>query len=196
MFFKAYRIRRITKKIAQLQQYRLNQAVKDEMIVKEVKCYHKLNKLYTKLYGHKKFPFALEMATECLRLAAQLDDVNAEYALGERYLEEGKWRESLERGKYFASQTNLSLMKIAYEHAHAYLTAAENKGCSRAKRLHGLSYINAWGVSADKNKGFKMVVESIADENAWDKAPQILALIGLNKPEFYEAMVKQRGQQG
>lgn len=195
MCFKVYRIRRITKKIAQLQQHRLNQQVKDQMIAKEISYYHQLHRLYTKLYAHKHFPFALQMARECLRIAAQLDDVKSQYALGRYYLEEGKWREKLEKEKLFSSQANHALMKAAYEQAHAYLTSAEQKGHALAKRLHGLCYINAWGISQNKDKGFKMVIESIADENSWDKAPQILAAIGLNKPEFYEMMVKERAQQ-
>lgn len=195
MCFRKYRVRRLTKKIIQLQQNRQSHQVKDAMIAKEIKYYHKLSKLYTKLHGNKHFPFALEMSRECLRIAAQLEDMNAQYLLGLRYIEEGKWREHLEHEKHFASQANQNLMEMAYKQGLAYLSAAEKNGHALAKRLRGLCYIYGWGVPQDKETGFSMVIESIASENSWDKAPQILASIGLNKPEFYEALVKakQRG---
>ena len=109
-------------------------------------------------------------------------------------------------------------MQQLYEEAHAYLSSAGALQHAEAKRLHGLCYINAWGVPEDKEHGFKLVVESIEleqswdkvpqifasiglnsglfkpmDAKSWDKVPQIFASIGLNKPEFFSAFTKMRG---
>lgn len=193
-FFKAFRIRRLTKKLLSLQQNRLNHQVKDEAIKKECNIYHKLNYLYTKMHGKKKYPFALEMAIECLRVSAQLHDSEAQFILGKRFLDEAKWREELEKNKIFSSIANKELMQKLYEQAHSYLTSADKEGHTLAKRYHGLCYIFGWGTPIDKDKGFAMVVESIAKDNSWNKAPQIFAQLGLNKPEFYEAFTKQQAK--
>jgi hypothetical protein len=195
MLFKTYRIQRLTKKLQQLQQHRLNHQVPDEVIKKEVAIYFALMQLYKSLSGHKRFPYAMEMSWECLRMAAQLHDAEAMYLLGLHFLNEAKWREQLEKEKLFSSHENQRIMKDYYEKAHAYLAAADKEGHILGKRTHGLCYIFAWGVPQDKDKGFTMVVESIAKENSWQKAPQIFASLGLNKPEFFEAFVKHQGKQ-
>jgi hypothetical protein len=195
MCFKAYRIKWLIKKLIPLQQHRMNHQVPDEAILKEIQIYHKLNKLYSDLNGNKKFPFALVMARESLRMAAQLHDAEAQFLLGKLYLDEAKWREQLEKEKIFSSKENQRLMTELYENAHVYLNAADKEGHILGKRYHGLCYIFGWGVPQDKDKGFSMVVESIAKENSWQKAPQIFAALGLNKPEFFEAFVKHQGKQ-
>ena len=44
----------------------------------------------------------------------------------------------------------------------------------------------------DKKVGFELIVESIEQENSWDKVPQIFASMGLNKPEFFSALTQLR----
>ncbi|HAT9519670.1 TPA: hypothetical protein JBC96_14495, partial [Legionella pneumophila subsp. pneumophila] len=56
----------------------------------------------------------------------------------------------------------------------------------------GLCIINGWGVESDKNAGFELVVDSIEQEGSWDKIPQIFASMGLNKPEFFSAIMQRR----
>ena len=85
-------------------------------------------------------------------------------------------------------------MQACYADAHAYLSSSEKLGHIQAKRLHGLAYINGWGVPADKNRGFELIVESIDQENSWDKVPQIFKEIGLNKPEFFSALAQRRSK--
>ena len=194
MLFKAYRVKRLTKKLQPLQQHRLNHQVTDEAIKKEVSIYIALMHLYKSLDGHKRFPYAIEMSRECLRMAAQLNDAQAMYLLGLYFLNEAKWREQLENEKLFSSKENQRLMKDYYEQAHIYLEAAAKQEHILGKRIHGLCFIFGWGVPQDKDKGFTMVVESIAKENSWQKAPQIFASLGLNKPEFFEAFVKHQGK--
>ena len=128
------------------------------------------------------------------RASATLDDSIAQYLLGKHLLDEGKFRENLQSEGVFASENNERQMQACYVDAHAYLSAAEKLGHIQAKRLHGLAYINGWGVPADKNRGFELIVESIEQENSWDKVPQIFKEIGLNKPEFFSALAQRRSK--
>lgn len=53
-------------------------------------------------------------------------------------------------------------------------------------------YYQWLGVESDKNTGFELVVDSIEQEGSWDKIPQIFASMGLNKPEFFSAIMQRR----
>lgn len=192
--FKGYKIKSLTKKIKAMQQARLHNQPNDEMLAKEVENYHQLATIYQSLKQSKKYPFAEEMAWECLRMATTLNDVEAQFQLGKYLLENAKFREKLQQQGVFASAANELRMQQYYQEALAYLQAAETLGHVQAKRLHGLCYINAWGVPEDREKGFEMVVASIGQENSWDKVPQIFAAIGLNKPEFFSALTKHRNK--
>ncbi|KTD20096.1 Uncharacterised protein [Legionella lansingensis] len=192
MFFKRYKIRRLTKKLKAMQQNRIHNPPRDEILAKEIAYYHELAGIYNKLIGHKKYPFAHDMVIACLRAAGNLEDANAQYEVAKNLLDEAKFRERLQLEGLFASSSNERQMKQLYEEAHVYLQTAEKLGHVLAKRLRGLAYINGWGVSSDKEKGFELVVESIEQENSWDKVPQIFAAIGLNKPEFFAAIMKHR----
>lgn len=194
MLFKKFKMNRMIKKIKALQAARLNNQVNDEALIKEISLYHTLAGIYGSLQGKKKFPYAREMVLECYRAAASIDDPKSQYLLGETFLEEAKFREFLEKQGVFSSTGNARQMKQLYEEALAYLTAAEARSHIQAKRLHGLCYINGWGVEPDKKKGFELVVASIDQENSWDKVPQIFAAIGLNKPEFFSELAQIRNQ--
>jgi TPR repeat protein len=188
------KIKRLTKKIKAMQQaHALNQPT-DEMLAKETAAYHHLADIYLSLYGNKNCPFAREMVLACYRASAMLNDSKAQYLVGKNLLEEAKFREELQAGGVFASENNQQQMKECYEEAHAYLLAAEKLEHVFARRLHGLCYINAWGVPEDKNRGFELVVESIQQENSWARVPQIFKEIGLNKPEFFSALTQRRGK--
>ena len=126
------------------------------------------------------------------RASSMLDDSTAQYLLGKNLLEEGKFRDNLQREGVFASESNERQMRERFVDAHAFLMAAMKLNHIQAKRLHGLSYINGWGLPADKNKGFELIVESIEQENSWDRVPQIFKEIGLNKPEFFSALMQRR----
>ena len=194
MFLKRFKIKRLTKKLKAMQQARIHNQPRDEVITKEVNYYHELAAIYNTAIGHKSYPFASEMVVACLRAAASLDDSAAQYQLGSQLLEEAKFREQLQLEGLFASPGNERQMQQLYEEAHAYLQAADKLGHVQAKRLRGLCYINGWGISSDKDKGFELVVASIDQENSWDKVPQIFAAIGLNKPEFFSAIMKHRNK--
>ncbi len=193
-WFKRFKINRLIKKIRVLQQGRVNNQVSDELVAREIAFYHQLAAIYVKLQGKKKYPFAREMLLAIYRAASTLDDSSSQYLLGKNLLDEGKFRESLQKEGVFASESNERQMLACYAEAHAYLLAAVNLNHIQARRLHGLCYINGWGVPADKDRGFEMVVESIGQENSWDKVPQIFKEIGLNKPEFFSALTQRRNK--
>lgn len=195
-FFKRLKINRLIKKLQVLKQAREHNQPTDEAVRTEKAMYHQLAAIYKKLHGHKKWPFARERCLACYRAAAMLDDATAQYLLGQALLDEAKMRASLEDSHVFASQSNARSMQQLYEEAHAYLSAAAGFQHVEARRLHGLCYINGWGVPEDKERGFKLVVESIEIEQSWDKVPQIFASIGLNKPEFFSALTKMRQGNG
>lgn len=187
-----WKIKRIVKKIKAMQANRVNNQPGDELLKKEISYYIELAAIYRKLIGKKKFPYAQLMYIECYRSAAALEDGNANYVLGQMMLEEAKFRDSLEKEHVFSSEANLQKSKQYFSEAHAYLLAAIALGNVAAKRLRGLSLINGWGLEADKKTGFELIVDSIDQEGSWDKVPQIFASMGLNKPEFFSAIMQRR----
>lgn len=193
MLFKRLQMRSLTKKLKSMQQTRQLNQPSDELLAKEVSLYMALASIYHSLRKKKKYPFADIMVRECWRGAANIDSSLAKYELGKKLLEEARFREQIEKDGLLANPGNQRQMTQLYEEAHAYLLGAEGLGHILAKRLRGLAYINGWGVEADKNKGFDLVLASIEQENSWDKVPQIFASIGLNKPEFFSALGKHRG---
>lgn len=194
MLLKRLKIKKLTKKIKAMQANRVHNQPRDEVLAKEISFYHELAGIYNSLIGHKHYPLAAEMNIACLRAAASIDDANAEYELGKKFLEEAKFREQLQKEGIFASPSNERQMSQLYSESLAYLEAAEGLGHIEARRLHGLCFINGWGLAIDKDKGFELVVESIEQENSWEKVPQIFAAIGLNKPEFFTALMKHRNK--
>jgi hypothetical protein len=164
----------------------------DQQVKREVLLCFELADLYKKLIGKKKFPHASLMMIECYKNATALNNASAHYQLGVIFLEEGKFRQSLESAITFSSEMNQRKCNQAYEEAHAHLLAGEKLEHVGAKRLRGLAIINGWGATADKDAGFALVVDSIDQEGSWEKVPQIFASMGLNKPEFFAAIMQRR----
>lgn len=177
-----------------MQRARLNSPVDESDLIKERRFYQELASIYESLVGNKKFPYAQVLQQACYRAAADIDDVEAKFWLGRYLLEEAKIRDQLQQEELFSSRINQRNMSLQYEEAHAWLQAAQQFNHVESLRLQGLAYINGWGVSVDKEKGFSMVVRSIELENSWDKIPEIFARIGLNKPEFFSALTSHRQQ--
>lgn len=194
MFFKSGKIKRLNKKIKAYKHGRRSDPAASQIVKKELNCYFSLAKIYKKLIGHKKYPFAQIAVYECYRAAAELESAEANYLLGKHLLEDAKYRLSLQHSGVLDSPINAKHAEESFKEAHAYLKAADQLQHVQAKRLRGLCYINGWGVPADKDGGFELVVSSIEMEGSWDKVPQIFAAIGLNKPEFFAAIMKR--QQG
>ncbi len=189
---KQYKINRILKKLKVMQQSRINNQPTDEVIKREIALYFNLTEIYRKLVGNKKFPYASILLVEALKAAADLESAEAHFQVGEILLNEGIFRQNLQNEGVLKSKSNLRYCSQAFEEAHAHLLTAEKLGSIAGKRLRGLSIINGWGVHADKNAGFELVVASIEQEGSWDKVPQIFAAIGLNKPEFFAAIMQRR----
>lgn len=189
-----FKINRLTKKLKQMQQFRVHNQPKDEALKQEIAGYHKLASIYKSLHGKNKYPYARLMELECYRAAASMDDANSQFIVGKNLLDEANYRKKLQLEGVFANSSNEREMNQLYEEAHAYIEAAENLHHIQAKRLRGLCYINGWGLAEDKKKGFELIVASIDQENSWDKVPQIFAEIGLNKPEFFSALTQMRKQ--
>ena len=193
-WLKRLKINRLIKKIKVMQQSRLHNQPTDEALAKERTAYHRLADMYAGLQGKKKWPFARVSMLSAYRASAMLDDCVAQYLLGKYLLDEARFREALQSEGVLASESNAAQMQILYRDAHAFLLAAEKLNHIQARRLHGLCYINGWGVPADKDRGFELVVESIEQENSWAKVPQIFKEIGLNKPEFFSALMQRRSK--
>ncbi len=83
------------------------------------------------------------MWLECYRAAAQIEDAESHYVIRKNLLEEAKFRQSLQNQGIFANTSNEKQMQQLFEEAHAYLNAAESLNHIQAKRLKGLTYINA-----------------------------------------------------
>ncbi len=191
-WLKQYKINRLQKKLRNMQLSRLQNQANPEMLNKELLTYTKLAKVYEKLVGKKKFPFAREQALACYRSAAVLDDTNAQFILGQKLLEEAKLRDTLQQNELFASESNAIFMNELYKEAHAFLLEAEKKQHIKAKRIRGLCYINGWGVPVDKDLGFDLVVASIEQENSWDRVQKIFKELGINKSSFFSELFQHR----
>lgn len=190
--FNQWKIKRIIKKLRAMQSNRVHNQPGDELLKKEIAYYFELAALYSGFKSKKKCPYPQLMKEECLRAAAGLDDSEANYQLGKITLDEAKIRDTLEKEGIFKSELNAQKSRKLYEEAHAYLAAALSLGNIEAKRLRGLCFINGWGLEVDKKNGFELVVASIDEEGAWDRVPQIFAAIGLNKPEFFSAIMQRK----
>lgn len=190
--FSQWKIKRLIKKIKAMQANRVNNQPGDDALKKEIAYYFELANVYKNLRCSKKYPYAQLMHEECLRAATSIDDAEANYQLGKIILDEAKFRENIEKEAIFKSEVNSKKCQQLYEEAHAYLSAAMNLGHIEAKRLKGLCLINGWGLVADQNAGFELIVASIEQEAAWDRVPQIFAAMGLNKPEFFAAIMQHR----
>lgn len=191
-FFSRMKINSLKKKIKALVNNRENNPVSDDDLKKEINLYYDLAKLYEKVQCKKGFEHADKLALECYRAAASLEDIEATYILSERFMELGKfWDQVIE--DVFDSKMHQQYADKTYEEAFAYLKLAEEKGSFKAKRLHGLAYINGWGVESNLEHGFKLITASIEQEGAWDRATEILKELDLNKPEFMSYIMSNRG---
>lgn len=187
-----WKIKRLTKKLRSMQANRVCNQPGDTVIKKEIDYCFELAGIYKRLIGSKKHPFAALMVIECYRAAASIQSDEAHYELGKAFIEDGKYRQQLINDGIFNSPENLKECHAVFELGHKHLLEAEKLNHIQAKRLRGLCLINGWGVDPEKDKGFELVVASIDQEESWDRVPQIFAAIGLNKPEFFAAIMQRK----
>ncbi len=189
---KNWKIKKIIKKIKTMQLARVNNQPSDQVLKREILYYFELADAYKTLIGNKHYPHAEVMVMEAYQGAALLNDSAAHYLLGKIFIDEAKFRQNLSEEGVLNSDSNRKKYLSLFEEGHAHLLAADKLGHIEAKRLRGLCYINGWGILPDKNAGFELVVASIEQEGSWDKVPQIFAAIGLNKPEFFAAIMQRK----
>ncbi len=192
IFFKKLKIKRLLKHIKSLQLQREHSQPSAANIKQEVDMYHRLAAIFLSLKHHKKYPYAREMAMEAYRMSTQLEDGEAQYIVAKELIEEAKVREAMQKEGILANAVNERLMKQCYEEALAYLQAAVQLNHVQATRLYGLCYIKGFGVTPDQDKGFDYVFNSIEKEHSWDKVPHIFAEMGLNKPEYFSALMSRK----
>ncbi len=191
LFFVRWKLKSLTKKVTAMASFRQHNPVSDSVIAHEIALLYSIAKIYDKYSFHKKLPHAREYALETYRAIAALKDVNAQYIVGMRLLENGKFWDSLQITIY-ACKAHKKYAADAYAEAFVYLDAAESAGSPLAKRLKGLALINGWGVEKNNDAGFALVVDSIEQEGAWDRTTKILEETGLNKPEFFSSVMSIR----
>jgi TPR repeat protein len=130
-------------------------------------------------------------ANECYRAAALAGSVNAQYIFGKRRFDEGKFWQQWRQGIY-GLPVHETYAKQMYEEGFIFLKKAIENGSFLAKRLYGLAYIHGLGVAKDQDQGFKLIIQSVDDEKAWDKATKIFEELGLNTPEFFSSIMALR----
>lgn len=185
------RLKSFNKKAAAMMRHRQSNAVSDVVLQKEVALYYKIARIYDKYKRHKKFPYGRECALEAYRAAAGLNDVNAQYTVGQRLLENGKFWDTFHNTAYECN-AHKKYATDAYTEAFVYLDAAEASGHALAKRLKGLAYINGWGKPKDSEHGYSLVVDSIDLENSWGRATKIFEELHLNKSDFFSSIMSIR----
>lgn len=194
IFFKKFKMKRLIKKIKSLQAQRLHNQPSVEALKKEQELYHRLAKIYLALQNKKKWAYARINALECYRASADIEDAEAHYIVAKTLIDEAKARESIKNEGFLSSPSNERQMNQLYEEIFAHLKAASEMNHIQAKRLYGLCYIKGWGVPVDQDKGLEYIIQSIDQENSWDKVPQIFTALDLNKPEFFSALMRKRGK--
>lgn len=160
-------------------------------ITGEVKLQYKLAEFYEKHQYDKDVPHAEIYALECYRLAAILGDTKAQFICGKKLLDKGRFWEGMAQTIY-ACQAHSKYAYEYYKEGLTYLETAEQNGYSPAKRLRGLAFIHGWGLPKDYDLGFNLIVASIEEENAWDKAKEILVEINLDPSEFFAKLAAKK----
>jgi hypothetical protein len=190
-WWRRLRLKSLEKKAAGLFRQRQHNPASDANIAREINLYLTMAEIYDRHRFDKKVPQAQWRALENYRAAASMEDPQAQYTVGERLMEIGKFWDGM-RETIYACQTHEKYAKIAYDEAFVYLQAAARQQYPLAKRLQGLAWINGWGVERDFDKGVALVVDSIEMEGKWDKLTDILTEIKLNTPEFFASIRKVR----
>ena len=158
---------------------------------KEIKTLLELAKCYEKNRYSKKVPNANILALETLRAAASLGSAEGQYLFAVKQFENGRFWESL-AGTFYDADMHRNYAKQAFDEGHTYLDKAIGQSYPMAKRLKGVAYIHGYGVPVNENQGFDLIIASINDENAWERAPEIIKELGLNNPKFFNSIMSRR----
>jgi len=190
--FCRWKLKSLQKKARQLQQKLDQDQATDIDTKKLIMIHHQLVKFYQKRRFNKKYPNAAIYIQESYRVAANLNDVNAQYELGKIFLEQGKFWDAIELEVIYHANVHVNYAKTCYHEAFAFLDIAKAQGHIQSKRLYGQALINGWGCEKNQDQGFQLIVESIEQANAWEKATKIFEQLGLNRPEFFSSIMDVR----
>lgn len=157
----------------------------------EIQLQYELAQFYEEHKYDSDVPNAEIHAFECYRSAALLGDTKAQYLCGKKLLEKGRFWDGMAQSMY-GCQAHNKYAYEAYKEGLSYLETAENNGYTPAKRLRGLAFMQGWGLPKDYDLGFNLVVASIDEEKAWDKAKDILQGIGLDPQEFFAKLAAKK----
>ena len=190
-FLEKKKLKKINKKAEALYQKRERGQSDDTDAQKEIAVHNDLAKFYKKHLFDKHYPHAEEYMLESYRVAASLHYAEAQYRLSAHLLERARFWQKIAKSMY-ASSIHQKYIDDTYKEAFAYLKQAEDQGHPLAIRMHGMAYIHGWGVEKDRDRGFQFIVDSIDEENAWDRATAIFDELDLNTPEFFSAIMSLR----
>lgn len=158
----------------------------------EINAQYQLAEFYKKHRFDKDLPRADTFELECYRACAALGEARAQYRCGEWLLNQAKFWDNWSRHPIYGANIHRKYAQAYFEEAFAYLRTAESSDYVMAKRLLGLAHIHGWGVPKDMNTGYKLILDSIELEHAWDRANKIFEELKLNSPEFFAALQSYR----
>jgi len=181
----------LQKKARKFYEVRQGQQAGNPDMAAEIKLQYELAEFYKNHRFDKDVPHAEIYEFECYRLAAILGDIKAQYLCGKKLLEKGRFWEGMAQTLYTCQAHNKYAYE-AYKEGLTYLETAEQNGYAPAKRLRGLAFMHGWGLPKDYDLGFNLIVASIEEEKAWDKAKEILQGIGLNASEFFAKLAAKK----
>lgn len=191
-FFQKRKLQNLRKKVEKL--YGLNEQQPNNVNSKNIiDALYQLAAFYALHHYDKDLPHGQDYQLECYRAAAKLGDVKAQYLCGEHLLGKGRFWDGWSRHPIFGASVHGKYAANFYEEAFVYLHAADASGYALARRALGLAHINGWGVAKNPDQGFKLVLESIDEEKAWDRATKIFEELNLNSPEFFAALRTYKG---
>lgn len=192
-FLQKFKMNSLRKKVQRTHELR-EQRNKNEDVQNEISAQTQLAEFYDKHYFDKKLPRAEIFSLECYRVNAALGDAKSQYICGQRLLEQGKFWDSWAHNPIYGAAIHKRYAVLFFEEAFTYLRTAEEQDYALAKRLLGLAHIHGWGVTPNTDQGFKLVLDSIEMEKAWDRATKIFEELKLNSPEFFTALRSYQGK--
>jgi TPR repeat protein len=192
-FFQKRTLNALRKKVEKCHLLREQQST-NANVQNEINAHYQLAEFYKKHRFDKDLPYADAYRVECYRVAASLGEAKAQYLCGEALLEQAKFWEKLSHHPIYAADVHKKYADKLYEEAFVYLRSAQHSEYPFATRLLGLATIYGWGIPKNLDQGFKLILESIDQEKAWDRATKIFDDLKLNSPEFFQALRNYKGQ--
>lgn len=161
----------------------------------EVAAHLELAKFYDEHRFDEDIPHAENLADECFRAAANLGDVRSLYNFGRRTFDKARFWDDLSNSMY-ACEAQKKYADSYYREAFGYLQEADEKGSYMAKRLMGIAHYRGWGFDQNEEKGLDLIIESIDQQGAWDKAKDIVVTIGLDPQDFFSKLAARNAGKG